>query len=140
MDIESAIRERFQNLEWALDERLRRLFAASEAKVLGHGGITLVQKATGVARNSIKLGLKELLNSQNEGVIEDDASRRLRRKGGGRKASVKDDKKLIAALDMMVSKLAKIDLPSLLTWVKLKRQIQQSTQSQNQGGRSCRKQ
>jgi hypothetical protein len=98
MDIESAIRKRFQNLEWALDERLRRLFAASEAKAFGHGGITLVQKATGVARNSIKLGLKELLRAQDEGVAEDDAIRRLRRKGGGRKVSVKDDKKLIAAL------------------------------------------
>lgn len=91
MDIESAIRERFQNLEWALDERLRRLYAASEAKVLGHGGITLVQKATGVARNSIKLWLKELLRSQQEGVVEGDVSRRLRRVGGGRKATIKGD-------------------------------------------------
>ena len=33
MDTESEIRERFKNIEWALDERLRRLYAASEAKV-----------------------------------------------------------------------------------------------------------
>jgi hypothetical protein len=46
MDIESAVKERYQNLEWALDERLRRLLAASEAKVIGHGGIALVWKAT----------------------------------------------------------------------------------------------
>jgi len=131
MDIESAIRERFQNLEWALDERLRRLFAASEAKVLGHGGITLVQKATGVARNSIKLGLKELLNSQNEGVIEDDASRRLRRKGGGRKASVKDDKKLIAALESLVEPVTRGDPESVLRWTcKSLRQLETELRSQ----------
>jgi len=60
METEEAIRARYANLEWALDEKLRRLFAANEAKVFGHGGITLAQKATGVARNSIKQGLKEL--------------------------------------------------------------------------------
>ena len=131
MDIESAIRERFQNLEWTFDERLRRLFAASEAKVLGHGGITLVQKATGVARNSIKLGLKELLSSQNEGVAEDDASRRLRRKGGGRKASVKDDKKLIAALESLVEPVTRGDPESVLRWTcKSLRQLETELRSQ----------
>ena len=101
MDTESEIRERFKNIEWALDERLRRLYAASEAKVLGHGGITLVQKATGVARNSIKLGLKELQESQQEGIdvdgVKADGQRRQRRIGGGRKASVIDDIKLLRA-------------------------------------------
>jgi hypothetical protein len=61
MDIEMAIKERFQNIEWALDERMRRLFAATEAKTIGHGGITIVWKATGVARGSIQQGLKELV-------------------------------------------------------------------------------
>jgi transposase len=131
MDIESAVRERFQNLEWALDERLRRLFAASEAKVLGHGGITLVQKATGVARNSIKLGLKELLRSQDEGVTEEDASRRLRRKGGGRKTSVKDDKKLIAALESLVEPVTRGDPESVLRWTcKSLRQLETELRSQ----------
>ncbi len=60
MDAESAIRARFLNLELAPDERLRRLFAASEAKAIGHGGVTLVWEATGVARGSIQQGLKEL--------------------------------------------------------------------------------
>lgn len=131
MDIESAIRERFQNLEWALDERLRRLYAASEAKVLGHGGITLVQKATGVARNSIKLGLKELLRSQHEGVAEDDTGRRLRRIGGGRKASVKDDKKLIAALESLVEPVTRGDPESVLRWTcKSLRQLEAELRSQ----------
>jgi transposase len=131
MDIASAIRERFQNLEWAFDERLRPLFAASEAKVLGHGGITLVQKATGVARNSIKLGLKELLRSQNVGVAEDDASRRLRRKGGGRKASVNDDKKLIAALESLVEPVTRGDPESVLRWTcKSLRQLETELRSQ----------
>lgn len=130
MDIESAIRERFQNLEWALDERLRRLHAASEAKVLGHGGITLVQKATGVARNSIKLGLKELLRSQQEGVAEDNA-RRLRRIGGGRKASVKDDARLLTALESLVEPVTRGDPESVLRWTcKSLRQLESELRSQ----------
>jgi hypothetical protein len=129
MDIESTIRERFQSLEWALDERLRRLYAASEAKVLGHGGIMLVQKATGVARNSIKLGLKELLKCQQEGVTEGDVLR-LRRIGGGRKASVKDDPNLLAALESLVEPVTRGDPESTLRWTcKSLRQLEAELQS-----------
>ncbi len=131
MDEESAIRERFQNLAWAFDERMRRLYAASEAKVLGHGGITLVQKATGVARNSIKLGLKELLRSQQEGQKEDNANRRLRRIGGGRKATVKDDKKLLAAIESLVEPVTRGDPESVLRWTcKSLRQLESELKSQ----------
>ena len=43
-----------------LDERQRRLYAAVEAKVLGHGGVKRVSVATGVARGSILAEIKEL--------------------------------------------------------------------------------
>jgi hypothetical protein len=86
MEAEKEIRARYVNIEWALNEKLRRLFAANEAKVFGHGGITLAQKATGVARNSIKQGLKELSNKEAEVVHAPTA--RIRKIGGGRKASV----------------------------------------------------
>jgi transposase len=131
MDIESAIRERYQNLEWALDERLRRLYAAAEAKVLGHGGITLVQKATGVARGSIKQGLKELLPSQRAATLGNDSSRRVRRIGGGRKASVKDDAQLLAALESLVEPLTRGDPESPLRWTcKSLRQLESELRSQ----------
>ena len=54
------IRTRFEKLAWALDERMRRLFAAAEAAVLGHGGVTRVAQATGVSRRAIHAGLEEL--------------------------------------------------------------------------------
>ena len=59
MEAESAGR-RFALLGWALDERLRRLFSATEAKELGRGGVTAVAAATGVSRRAIQVGLKEL--------------------------------------------------------------------------------
>jgi hypothetical protein len=113
MDIESAIKARFQNLEWALDERMRRLFAASEAKAIGHGGIALVWKATGVARGSIQQGLKEL--SERPETLEIN-SRRIRRVGAGRKASVKNDAQLLSALEGLVEPVTRGDPESPLRW------------------------
>jgi len=113
MDIESAIRARYQSLEWALDERLRRLFAASEAKAIGHGGIALVWKATGVARGSIQQGLKELAERP-EGMT--DRSLRIRRVGAGRKATVTDDAGLLAALESLVEPVTRGDPESPLRW------------------------
>lgn len=113
MDIESAVKERYQNLEWALDERLRRLFAASEAKAIGHGGIALVWKATGVARGSIQQGLKELVERP-EGM--ESSSRRIRRVGAGRKTTVTDDAALLAALESLVEPVTRGDPESPLRW------------------------
>ncbi len=113
MDIESAIKERFQNLEWTMDERMRRLFAASEAKAIGHGGITLVWKATGVARGSIQQGLKELAERPEAFEID---SRRIRRAGAGRKTSVKEDARLLSALESLVEPVTRGDPESPLRW------------------------
>ncbi len=129
METEETIRARYNNLEWALDEKLRRLFAANEAKVFGHGGITLVQKATGVARNSIKQGIKEL-SSKKKG-IDSSASPRIRKAGGGRKASVKNDKKLQVALEKLVDSTTLGDPESPLRWTcKSLRQLESELRSQ----------
>ncbi len=113
MDIESAIKKRYHSLEWALDERLRRLFAASEAKAIGHGGITLVWKATGVARGSIQQGLKELVDKPAE---MESGSRRIRRVGAGRKTTVTEDAALLSALESLVEPVTRGDPESPLRW------------------------
>ena len=46
---EESIRFRFQRLASSLDERALRLFAATEAEALGHGGISQVSRITGLA-------------------------------------------------------------------------------------------
>lgn len=40
------------------DERGRRVFAASEARASGHGGIAATSEITGIARAAIGRGLK----------------------------------------------------------------------------------
>ena len=113
IDIESAIRNRYLSLEWTLDERLRRLFAAAEAKALGHGGITLVWKATGVAKGSIQQGLKEL---EQRVDTDEPNTQRIRKVGGGRKASVTNDAELLSALESLVEPVTRGDPESPLRW------------------------
>jgi len=65
------------------NERVRRLWAAMEAKKIGWGGITIVAEATGIAHSTIRRGmreLKELQTGQSEMCLE-----RSRCPGGGRK-------------------------------------------------------
>jgi hypothetical protein len=55
-----AIRGRYEQRAPLLDERGRRLFVAGEALSLGHGGVTAVAAATGMARSPINRGIVEL--------------------------------------------------------------------------------
>ena len=43
-----------------LDERARRLFAASEARRMGYGGVTAVSRACGLSRVTITKAIGEL--------------------------------------------------------------------------------
>ena len=79
MNDSDAIRERFASLSPHLDERGRRLFAATEANSAGYGGIAAVTRITGIAASTIGRGLGEL--AHNVGL----EAGRLRRPGGGRK-------------------------------------------------------
>jgi hypothetical protein len=60
MNEEEAIKRRFELVSGELNERTRRLVAASEAVVMGWGGISAVSRATGISRKAISHGIKEL--------------------------------------------------------------------------------
>lgn len=57
---ETRIRAKYEALKGVLNERVRRIWAASEAKALGHGGIVCVANATGIGRRTIWAGLAEI--------------------------------------------------------------------------------
>src|SRR4051795_2205638 len=80
------------------DERSRRLWAAVEARSLGRGGIIRVAEATGLARATIRAGLKQLDLSASE-VDAPLPSRRLRPPGGGRKPVTDHDPNLLRELE-----------------------------------------
>ena len=99
MDSDALISARHQALEEVLDERQRRLHAAAEAKVLGHGGVKRVSLATGVARGSILAGIKELESPQRALA---GGPHRVRRPGAGRKKLVELDPHVQEALERLV--------------------------------------
>jgi transposase len=110
MKEEAAIKRRFELVSGELNERTRRLLAASEALAIGWGGISIVSRATGLSRKAISQGIKELQGEEraNEG--------RIRRKGGGRKTTVSKDPSLKEELDLLVEPVTRGDPESPLRW------------------------
>jgi transposase len=107
---EKDIKQRFDLLAKELNERTRRLLAASEAMTIGRGGITLVSRATGLSRKAISAGIKQL---QEEASI---SPGRIRRVGGGRKKTVTKDLSLDEDLEGLVEPVTRGDPESPLRW------------------------
>src|SRR3954463_3604932 len=106
----TGIRARFTLLLPHLDERRRRLFAATEARTAGYGGSAAVSRATGIAGSTIGRGLKELAPPAQLGAG------RGRRPGGGRKPLVATDAALLDDLLALVAPSERGDPMSPLRW------------------------
>ncbi len=107
----AAIKARFDALAPFLDERERRLFAASEAQAAGRGGVSAVQRATGIARSTIDRGLRDLR------VGAEKLEGRVRRPGGGGKAATELQPGLLSALNELVQSSIRGDPEAPLLWV-----------------------
>jgi len=105
-----AIRTRFQKLAPFLDERMRRLVAASESLTIGFGGTSEVSRQTGVSRRAIIQGIKELDEAPGVRVV------RVRRAGGGRKKTVDKDASLKTDLERLVDPVTRGDPEAPLRW------------------------
>src|SRR3970282_1078358 len=91
---------KYRTLASEMDERPRRLWAASEARALGYGGISAIAQATGMAISTIRAGLRELAQpASTETCAADVGHRRVRRPGAGRKALAEKGPRLAAALE-----------------------------------------
>ena len=106
-----ALHAKFTALRGVLTERSRRVWAATEARALGHGGVGTVERATGISRSTIQRGLREL-----EAGGAALPAERTRRPGGGRHATVAKDAALLADLDALVEPTASGDPDSPLRW------------------------
>jgi len=104
-----ALRERVARLWPHLDERARRLFAASEARALGHGGVSAVSCVCGLSRVTITKGLGEL----DEPPLPPG---RVRRPGAGRPRIEVSDPDLVEQLVALVEPLSRGDPESPLRW------------------------
>jgi len=104
------VREKYEAISFCLNERSRRIWAATEARSYGWGGITLVSKATGIDSKTIRKGLLEL--DDEERLSAD----RIRHKGGGRKRLKETNEDLLRDLESLVEPFARGDPESPLLW------------------------
>jgi len=110
-----SIKAKYISLEPVLDELARRLWAATEARAIGRGGITRVAEATGLSRVTIRAGLSQLdlpVTPTDRRASGD----RLRRPGGGRKPLVDHDPDLLRELETLVDPVTRGDPMSPLRW------------------------
>lgn len=85
---DDALARRWAVLRELLNEAQRRRWAAIEAEALGPNGIQIVVRTTGIARQTVKQGLRELQDhraDENLGPAFLDPSQDQRKPGGGRK-------------------------------------------------------
>jgi hypothetical protein len=116
-----AISEKFAVLRPCLNERQRRLWAATEARALGHGGIRCVAEATKLSQTTVQSGISDLQRRRN---INSARSSRVRQSGAGRKLLTKHDPKLVSALDALIEPSVRGDPRCPLRWTcKSKRQL-----------------
>ena len=108
------IRTKYRSLSGMMDERMRRQWAASEAADLGWGGVTSVASATGMARNTIMVGNRELEHRRTHPKMA--ISVQLRRPGGGRKRLTVTDPGLQRALEVLVDPMTRGHPQSALRW------------------------
>ena len=109
MDSAATVAERFASISPYLDERQRRLWVGTEARVMGRGGVSIVARATGISRPRIYRALEELDQPP-------ELDGRVRRPGAGRKSLREKDPELEAALDALVDPDSRGDPMSPLRW------------------------
>jgi len=107
------IRQKYQALRPEMDERMRRQWAATEARDLGWGGMTAVAQATGLSRVTITSGMRELELPIEEREGE---ARRIRRPGAGPHPLAERDPELLAALEALIEPTTRGDPQSPLRW------------------------
>jgi transposase len=105
-----AIRLRWEADGSKRDERGRRLFAASEVRATGYGGLAAVSSITGLARSTIERGLKDLDATPL-------ARGRVRREGGGPRRKDERDATLLDDLRRLVEPATLGDPMRPLVWV-----------------------
>jgi hypothetical protein len=111
MDSLAELTAKFHSVWPLLDERTRRLMAASEAKTLGYGGVSLVRRACGLSRKAISKGIRDI--EEGAALVEG----RIRRPGAGRKLITVSDPRLVDTLEEMIDQQTRGDPESALRWI-----------------------
>jgi hypothetical protein len=115
MDATAQLREKYERLKPVLNERQRRLWAATEALALGRGGISRVAEATGLSRPTVRAGIRELRQQERDPGQALEPGR-VRRPGGGRPPLTATDPTLLRDLERLIDPVTRGDPRSPLRW------------------------
>lgn len=107
--------KRIEKILPILNEAQKRIYLASEAEALGHGGITRISKLTGVSRVTITAGINELKKGHNS-CFSGETDARIRRKGAGRKPIEITQPGIREALESLMDSATFGDPQSPLLW------------------------
>ena len=107
------IRRKYRVVAPELDERRRRRWAAAEAREAGYGGVSVVARATGLARSTIHAGLRDLRAPRRQRLR---TAQQIRRAGGGRQPLTTRDPALLTALLALIEPTTRGDPESPLRW------------------------
>jgi transposase len=105
---ETALKLKLSEVFPLLNERQRRIVAASEAKACGRGGISVLSRVTGLSRQTIYHGMNDL---QSE-VITD----RIRSPGAGRKRVTECFPELERSIESIIESEVRGDPESFIRW------------------------
>jgi hypothetical protein len=105
-----AARKRYREMAPVLNEQSLRRFIALEAKALGHGGVSLMARISGLARSTIYHGLSDIRDKVRV------PPGRIRKEGGGRKKKSSQDLTLMADLRRLVEPGTRGDPMQPLLW------------------------
>ena len=111
-DVIKNIQNKYKSFLPYLNERTRRIWAAIEATTLGYGGVSAVAAATGLSRNTIAAGMRELQNNKGKAVVPV----QIRQPGAGRKLVEEIDSTILEALESLVEPTTRGDPQSSLRW------------------------
>ncbi len=109
IELEATLVAKYAVVSPVLDEGSRRRWAAAESLAIGYGGDAVVSSATGLARETIRKGRREIAR-------DEPPTDRIRRPGGGRPRIQQDQPGIQAALEALVDPLTCGDPTSPLRW------------------------
>lgn len=104
--------EKYNAISPHLNERSRRIYAATEAKALGRGGKKIMSQVTGLSYETIQKGVVELELTPSERL----EIVRIRKPGGGRKKNIEKDPTLLIDLEDIVEASTRGDPEAPLLW------------------------
>jgi len=109
MSTDIKLSEKINSFLPKLDERLGRMYLASEALSLGRGGKQRIAKLAKVSRTRIDRGIADIFESTNEEIG-------IRKSGGGRKKKTEELADLLPTLEVMVNAHTRGDPMNPLLW------------------------